>query len=392
MVKQKIKNQNSVLIWPSSFHPVSGGVQTVAMEIGKFFKKSKWSVIFITNRYPRKLDKNEKIDSMQIHRFTFLHSPLNYLKSFRFDLLFAWILYKPITCIKLILLFSKIRPNIVHLHFLDNQVLETLLLKIIFDFKLVISFHGNDIEKLNDSSMTLFRSFLIRKLLFKAELITGCSEYITNKVANTFPNIKSEKLIILYNGVKNEFLNPPLKEKKDNYFFSAARNDPVKGLDLVSPLSKTFKKYSFKVAGEGHKNISNNPNMIFLGLIGPMEIIRNMINCSMVIIPSRSEAFGIVVAEALCCGSPIVATNVGGIPEVIELAKISLNEDELYVFNHWVKLVEPSVKSLNDGINDILRNSSQIENYIKIVPKIQKQFGWEKRLSKYYESLSSIET
>ena len=117
-----------------------------------------------------------------------------------------------------------------------------------------------------------------------------------------------------------------------------------------------------------------------------------MINCSMVIIPSRSEAFGIVVAEALCCGSPIVATNVGGIPEVIELAKISLNEDELYVFNHWVKLVEPSVKSLNDGINDILRNSSQIENYIKIVPKIQKQFGWKKRLSKYYESLSSIET
>ena len=132
--------------------------------------------------------------------------------------------------------------------------------------------------------------------------------------------------------------------------------------------------------------------MIFLGLIGPMEIIRNMINCSMVIIPSRSEAFGIVVAEALCCGSPIVATNVGGIPEVVELAKISLNEDEVYIFNHWVKLVEPSVESLNDGINDILRNPTQIEDFIKIIPKIQKQFSWEKRLSKYYKSLLSLET
>jgi len=390
LVKQKNKNKNSIFIWSSSFHPVSGGLQTVAMELGKYLLKNKWKVTFIANRYPRKLHKNETINRMQIHRYTFLHSPLNYLKSYRIDLVFGWMFYKPITCIKLILLFIRIRPNTVNLHFLDNQVFEIFLLKKIFDFKLVISFHGNDIEKLNTNSTKSFRLLLIEKLLNEAELITGCSNYIIKKIAFTFPNLKSEKLTVLYNGVGKEFLNLPLNSKKDDYFFSAARNVPVKGLDLVFSLSKIYKQHSFKIAGEGYKRVNGKSNILLLGLVEPSEIMRNMINCSMVIIPSRSEAFGIIVAEALCCGSPIVATNVGGIPEVMELAKSSLNQNEICIFNHWVKLVEPSVTSLIDGVDDILKSSIPIENYIEIIPKVQRQFFWEKRLNKYHKSLLSM--
>ena len=318
LVKQKIKNQNSIFIWPSSFYPVAGGVQTVAREIGEFLRSNKWSVTFITNRYPKKLNKKDKINSMEIYRFTFLHSPFNYLKSFRFDLVLAWIIYKPITCIKLILLFSKIRPNIVHIHFLDNQVLESFILKKIFDFKLVISFHGNDIEKLNSGSFISFRLFLIRKLLDQTELITGCSNYIIKKIKYTFPEINLKKLTTLYNGVGKDFQNLLLETKKDDYFFTAARNVPAKGLDLLKTLSATFNQHSFKIAGEGYKKVDNKSNILVLGSIESSEIIKNMMKCSVTIIPSRDEAFGIVVAEALCCGSPIVATNVGGIPEVMK--------------------------------------------------------------------------
>ena len=390
MGSNNLKNQTSIFIWASSFYPVSGGLQTVAKEIGKFLQNNKWRVTFISNRYPRTLEKKDTVNNIKIHRFTFLHGPLNYFKSFRFDLVFAWIYYKPITFIQLILLFSKARPNIVHIHFPDNQVIEALLLKMIFNFKLVVSFHGNDIEKLNSASTKSLRFILLRKLLEKAVLITGCSSYITKKIINNFPAINKEKLFTLYNGVGKEFESLPLQKKKDDYLFSAARNVHVKGLDLVFPLINTFKHHSIKVAGEGFTKNNNESKIIFLGPINSNDIKTNLLHCSVCIVPSRSEAFGIIAAEALCCGSPIIATNVGGLPEVIKLAKSNLTKNEVLIFNDWVKLVEPNVKSLTKGIDDILKNLSPINDYIDIIPKIQKQFTWEKRLEKYHNYLSAL--
>ena len=390
MVKEVSVKKNNIVIWPSSFYPVSGGVQTVAKEIGEFLYNNEWNVTFVTNRFPRKLDKKEQINDQQIHRFTFLHSPLSYFKSNRFDLFFAWVFYKPITLIRLISLFSKVRPNIVHIHFPDNQVLEALLLKIIFGFKLVVSFHGNDIEKLNSISIKSLKSILLRILLKQADLITGCSNYITNKVLDTYPDINKEKIITLYNGVGKDFENLSMQKKKDDFFFTAARNVPVKGIDMVLPLIKIFRHHKIKVAGKGFKNNDQESKIIILGNIDSYEIKTNLLHCAICIVPSRSEAFGIIIAEALCCGSPIITTNVGGIPEVIKLAKSNLTNEEILIFNDWVKLVEPNVESLTQGINDILKNLSPIKDYLDIIPKIQNQFTWGKRLEIYHNFLSTL--
>ena len=390
MVKDVSGKKNKIVIWPSSFYPVSGGVQTVAKEIGEFLHENEWNVTFVTNRFPRKLDKKEQLNDQEIHRFTFLHSPLSYFKSNRFDLFFAWIFYKPITLIRLISFFSKVRPNIVHIHFPDNQVLEGLLLKIIFDFKLVVSFHGNDIEKLHSISIKSLRFILLRILLKQADLITGCSNFITNKVLETYPGINKEKITTLYNGVGKDFENPSLQKKKDDYFFTAARNAPVKGIDMVLPLVKIFKQHKIKVAGKGFKNNDQESKIIILGDVNSYEIKTNLMHCAICIVPSRSEAFGIIIAEALCCGSPVITTNVGGIPEVIKLAKATLTDEEILIFNDWVKLVEPNVKALTQGINDILKNLSPIKKYLDIIPKIQQQFTWDKRLKKYHNILSNL--
>ena len=255
---------------------------------------------------------------------------------------------------------------------------------------MVVSFHGNDIEKLNSISIKSLKSILLRILLKQADLITGCSNYITNKVLDTYPDINKEKIITLYNGVGKDFENLSMQKKKDDFFFTAARNVPVKGIDMVLPLIKIFRHHKIKVAGKGFKNNDQESKIIILGNIDSYEIKTNLLHCAICIVPSRSEAFGIIIAEALCCGSPIITTNVGGIPEVIKLAKSNLTNEEILIFNDWVKLVEPNVESLTQGINDILKNLSPIKDYLDIIPKIQNQFTWGKRLEIYHNFLSTL--
>ena len=56
----------------------------------------------------------------------------------------------------------------------------------------------------------------------------------------------------------------------------------------------------------------------FLGERGRAEVARLLHGCSIFVLPSRSEPFGLVVTEALACRKAVVASAVGGIPEIIE--------------------------------------------------------------------------
>ena len=55
----------------------------------------------------------------------------------------------------------------------------------------------------------------------------------------------------------------------------------------------------------------------FIGTVPPENVPRRMARASVTVVPSRDEAFGMVNIESLAVGTPVVATRVGGIPEII---------------------------------------------------------------------------
>lgn len=67
------------------------------------------------------------------------------------------------------------------------------------------------------------------------------------------------------------------------------------------------------------KRSSNDPNIIFAG--SRRDAYDIISACQLLCAPSLSEAFGRTIIEAMACGKPVVATNVGGIPEIIENGK-----------------------------------------------------------------------
>ena len=61
------------------------------------------------------------------------------------------------------------------------------------------------------------------------------------------------------------------------------------------------------------------------------------------IVPSYSESFGLVAAEAQACGTPVVASNIGGLPYVVSAA-----ESGLLVDNHDVRAFATALSSIVD--------------------------------------------
>ena len=265
---------------------------------------------------------------------------------------------------------------------------------LLFRFKLIISLHGNEVERMRNLSKRSIRYYLYNKLFTSAVNITGCSKFIVNELQRNFNGINTNKCFPMYNGVSEVFLTKKLKLHKRDYIFCAARFAPIKGLDLIVKAADTNIINKLLIAG-GHENdllkldIPINDSITLLGSLSHDEIANYLSVAEITVIPSRCETYGILVAEALCCGSPVVATNVGGIPEVIALATEKLSPNEKENFNRWVKLVEPNISSIKNGIDSITKNRASMEEYLSLVSKIRSQFHWPLRLNKYQSVIES---
>ena len=56
----------------------------------------------------------------------------------------------------------------------------------------------------------------------------------------------------------------------------------------------------------------------FQGWVEPDLVLKRLMDYDIMVMPSRSESFGVAAVEAGACGLPVVAGNVGGIPEVVK--------------------------------------------------------------------------
>lgn len=56
--------------------------------------------------------------------------------------------------------------------------------------------------------------------------------------------------------------------------------------------------------------------MVFLG---KHQAVAELLSCAdLLLLPSETESFGLTALEAMACGAPVIATNAGGLPEVVE--------------------------------------------------------------------------
>ena len=136
----------------------------------------------------------------------------------------------------------------------------------------------------------------------------------------------------------------------------------LKGVDLlieaIAKLDHGKRKYTFTIAGDGpllkkYKEMAVKRNMDkyinWLGEVDREDVANHFRECDFFVLPSRHETFGIVYAEAIASGKPIIATRCGG-PECIanEVNGLLINVDD--------------VVALAEAIDDMSGNLAQYKS------------------------------
>ncbi|UCF09104.1 MAG: glycosyltransferase family 4 protein [Thermoplasmata archaeon] len=120
--------------------------------------------------------------------------------------------------------------------------------------------------------------------------------------------------------------------------------------------------------------------VLFTGHIKDDELFKSAFSaCDVFVLPSEYEAFGIVLLEAMACEKPCVATNVGGVPEVVEGGKTGLLVD----YGNPDKLAEAIAGLLGDEKKSKSMGRAGRE-------RVRERFTWPKvvgRLEEVYRSV-----
>ena len=218
---------------------------------------------------------------------------------------------------KLLYYRFKYRPDIVHLHSSKMGVLGRLAFK---KKSIVLTMHGFD------SVRKQFKKFLIIEKLLKnrASAIVGVSKYdevamleegITNAtyIYNGVEDFTKEK-VTLNSKVCNRF--ETLKLEYSKTIMCISRISQQKRFDLFVEIAKELPEYAFIWIGN-KKPIDNLPENVFC--MGELSYAMHYLKfCDIFILPSNYEGLPISMLEALCCSKPIVASAVGGVPEILE--------------------------------------------------------------------------
>ena len=101
---------------------------------------------------------------------------------------------------------------------------------------------------------------------------------------------------------------PDICSKYKNVVFRFVGDDSI----YVESIKSTYKNYFLS----NYKDYIDK--VIFEGYVEEEELINRYFNCDIFISPSRFESFGLIFLEAMIFSKPVIGTNIGGMPEVIE--------------------------------------------------------------------------
>ncbi|MFZ3101750.1 MAG: glycosyltransferase [Desulfitobacteriaceae bacterium] len=224
---------------------------------------------------------------------------------------------------------KKLQPDLVHAHYATSFGFLGVVAEV---HPLIISAWGSDIFSFPRTS--LLHRYLLERILRKADVLCSTSQTMAFEMQKYLS--PQRKVEVIPFGVDIERFSPPeerasLKSASPVVFGVAKYLQPVYGLDILIKAFALLEnrcpgRALLRIAGDGaeKKKLQNlttrlglDQQVEWLGAIPNSEVAALYKSLDVVVVPSRQESFGVTAVEGSACGCPIIASRVGGLPEVV---------------------------------------------------------------------------
>ncbi|MCF6137555.1 N-acetyl-alpha-D-glucosaminyl L-malate synthase BshA [Pseudalkalibacillus berkeleyi] len=302
-------------------YPTVGGSGVVATELGKMLAKEGHEIHFITSSIPFRLEKfysNIHFHEVEVNQYSVFRYP-------PYDLTLAS---------KMAEIAKREDLDLLHVHYAVPHAICAYLAKQMVGehLKIVTTLHGTDITVLGyDPSL----SELIKFGIEQSDSVTAVSNSLIEQTKDLLDTDK--EIDCVYN-----FIDEDVYQRKSTCDlrkeYGISREDKViihvsnyRSVKRVPDVVRTFHRVreqmpsKLLLVGDGPeltvacrltKELGIEDDVLFLG---KQDNIAELFSISdLKLLLSEKESFGLVLLEAMACGVPVIGTNIGGIPEVID--------------------------------------------------------------------------
>nr|WP_263324272.1 glycosyltransferase family 4 protein [Neobacillus sp. Marseille-Q6967] len=384
-----------ILIVNSFYYPdIKGGAevstQLLAEGLGKHYE-----VYVLTSGGQKKDTVKDEVNGITVYRIPCnnLYWPRNSVKRGNLSKL-AWHLlnqYNPIQKNIIKRLIQDISPNLIHSQNLMG--IGTELWNISKELNIPVVHTLRDYALMEPVAINAVNKVLANSNKQRSENVdhvVGISNFILNKhLGNGFFKDSSHSSI---HNVVNAQKYPRLTRREGDplvigYYGQLEKNKGINVLiKAVKDLPETIVG-QVVICGVGSQEdelkafIENDRRFIFKGKLPIQEVYKTMAMTDLTVVPSVwDEPFGRVIIESYMQGTPVIASNTGGITEVI------INQDYTFKNKDIKELQEKVVKfsrldnlKMNDEINNVYKYAEQfsdnIANYLSVYNSVIKNNG-----------------
>ncbi|HKO99282.1 MAG TPA: N-acetyl-alpha-D-glucosaminyl L-malate synthase BshA [Pyrinomonadaceae bacterium] len=302
-------------------YPTYGGSGIVGSELGKELAERGHTVHFISSSLPTRL--TQLSERVRFHKVEMMSYPL-------FE-------HQPYT-LALASMMAKVAEtenlDLLHVHYAIPHSISAILaresLKPNRNLPVITTLHGTDITLVGADPSYLP---ITRYAIAQSNGVTAISHYLKHETRETF---QFDDITVIPNFVcKSEYARHPVEALRTSLapqgeplMVHVSNMRPVKRpLDCVEILARVLRtgiKTKLVMVGDGSERVPCEQRARDLGVagecifVGEQPKIPDYLSAAdVLLLPSAQESFGLAALEAMACEVPVVASRVGGVPEVV---------------------------------------------------------------------------